>query len=233
MFACSVVLFASCSPFVLDQTGKSGAQDAESPIGADATIAYDTGAAQRTDATDSNDAGVVMQTDARVDAAVTNLHPQGSFGGGDCRPWLEYQATLTYDNRGFSKAGSCQVASNNLDSTRYFAADDHTYRASNTSRLPVELSKTYRVSAWVKNCLNQLVADTVAINARILKSNLPYNELQNNPSLAVKPTGNWQRVAINITVDKPGDLNVVLVGLAPTASGACFLFDDVVVERVP
>jgi hypothetical protein len=207
-----VVLVASCSPFVVEQTDRNGAQDASTDVGA---------------VTDA----CVSLPDANTDAPVVNLHPQGSFRGLDCSPWIPYQSTLTKVAERRSSPGSCQVSSTATDVDRYFAIDDN--RNKPQTAITVAVGETYRVSAWVKSCPNQPAPSLIEINGRVLQSVNTFVRLEDHNSMEIEPSAcNWLPVSQTFQIGQAGQLNVVVTARAPTSAGGCFLLDDVVVQKL-
>jgi hypothetical protein len=223
VLACCVLPAAACVPFVLERGSVSEVADAAISPAADSEILM------AGDASAAIDSGAIVPPDGADDAntSVVNEHPQGSFDGPDCLPWEGYMGTLALvQTEGVSVRGSCWADSTAPDENRFFAMNDLGAFG------PVSLGTRYQISAWVKNCPNKTAATSININPRIVTFGRPYMILASNESVPMAPTNDWKVVSKSITVASDGKLEIVVGGLAPTSQGACFLVDDVVVQKV-
>lgn len=205
------LVFASAACSLL--TSLDGFSDAPEP---DASAAGDSSndGAMRADATPVGDAG---------DEALPSLHPQGTFEGSDCEPWSAYEGTLTHVATAHSGSGACrtcQVAS----AMDIFSGDD------NGASGPGIVGATYRASAWVRTEPGRPAPPSVAITLRIVPTNAPFAELELMSSPEVAIDGTWKRIETTLTMTKAGTLNVFVYG--NVAPSSCFLFDDVVLQRL-
>jgi hypothetical protein len=158
------------------------------------------------------------------DDAGTNLHPQPTFENGTCAPWVGYQGTVEVVPTAHSGQGACRVCTKPT-TTNFFTADD------NRSPGPSVLGATYHAEAWVRNDPSAPAPPSVTLylrNATIVNGNFIDLESSSSPTTAIGAT--WRRFDANLTFTKPGDLNVFIS--ADTAPNACFLLDDVVLQRI-
>jgi len=220
--ACSACSLLTSLDGLSDGARSGVPTDADARTDANATGSPDaTNEATAADAHDALDAGTV--TDANDDAG-PNLHPNGTFESGTCDPWTGFQGTVDAVSTAHTGSGACRACT--LPQTMdYFTADD------NRAPGPAEVGATYRVQAWVRTDPSSPPPVDVRIFLRNATDvNGTFMDLGQNMSPAVTIDATWQRLETTFTFTQPGSLNVFLG--ATTATGACFLFDDVLLQKV-
>jgi hypothetical protein len=161
-------------------------------------------------------------------APSANLHPQGSFGTG-CGDWGSFQGSLEASALGHDAPGACRVCTGQAGVTSFFTIDD-----GGLGGAPVA-GATYRATAWVRSPdgVGRITPSYATINLRTFERTPAFTTLeQQNQTEATPFQGtSWVQLAIELTVTQArGRLNV-FIG-APGAANACFLVDDVRLERV-
>ncbi|MDB4935498.1 MAG: hypothetical protein JWP87_2470 [Labilithrix sp.] len=154
----------------------------------------------------------------------TNLHPAGTFEDGTCAPWNSYQGTIGPSTTAHTGTRSCRACAK-PSTTDIFSADD------TGAPGPAIVGATYRAEGWVRTS----PGDPAPPFVRLVLRNFKYQgntfvdlESGDSPKLPIDAT--WMKFEVVLTVTKAGTLNVYLPGDA--ATGACFLLDDVVVQRI-
>lgn len=216
--ACS--LFSDLSGLASEDASSSDASAAAPPLDAGG-VASDSGPG--VGFPPGNEAGP-----AEGGGVPANLHPQGDFAAG-CGDWGAFQGSLQPSVLGHDAAGSCRVCVDQTGVASYFAIDDGGLGG------PPEAGATYRATAWVRSAgVNGLVAPSyVTINLRTFERTPAFTTLeqQNETSKTPLQGASWVKLAIQLKVEQArGQLNVFLA--APGAANACFLVDDVRLERV-
>lgn len=211
---------AGCSLFV-DLSGFSnGAIDrdagvVESGASRDAANAAESG--------EQDDARPTREASLNSDAGTPNLHPFGSFDTG-CGPWKGFHATVVGVQDGHLNPGSCRVCTD-LGITDNFSADDFGAIAG-----PV-VGATYRAEAWVSYASGANGTAEIGILMRTFNSSPTFAEVDKNQSGAIVSGSVWTKIETTLKVTSAAEkLNIVIV--APATPGACFLVDDVFVERI-
>jgi hypothetical protein len=175
------------------------------------------------DAAKTLDAGGDSVTDANDDAG-PNLHPNGTFESGTCDPFGGYQGTVDVVTTAHTGIGACRACAL-PQTTDFFTADD------NRATGPGVVGATYHVEAWVRADPTRPPPVDVRLYLRYaVDTNGMFVDHGSNYSPVVTLDATWKRLETTYTFTQPGDLNV-FVG-ADTAPNACFLFDDVVLQRV-
>ena len=173
------------------------------------------------DAQSGVDAGNV--TDAS-DNAGPNLHPNGTFESGTCDPFGGFQGTVDVVSTAHTGTGACRACT--LPQTSdFFTADD------NRAPGPGEVGATYHVQAWVRTDPTSPPPVDVSIylrNATFVNGR--FTEHGESMSSPVTIDATWQRIETTYAFTQPGNLNV-FIG-AGTAPNACFIFDDVLLQKV-
>ena len=167
------------------------------------------------------DAGSI--TDANDDAG-PNLHPNGTFESGTCDPFGGFQGTVDVVSTAHTGTGACRACTL-PQTTDYFTADD------NRAPGPGEVGATYHVQAWVRTDPSSPPPMDVSIylrNATLV--NGTFTEHGESMSAPVTIDATWQRIETTYAFTQAGNLNV-FIG-AGTAPNACFIFDDVLLQKV-
>ncbi len=174
----------------------------------------------------SSEAGPRGPVDAGEDsaAAAQNLHPQGSFEVG-CSPWDGYQATATSSTTARSGARSCRVCVMQ-GVADFFTLDDNTIPLS-----PVAGAR-YRAEAWVRAAPGSVSPTTAQIYLRtVTPAPFVTHQQAEGPFIVLPANGEWVRLQIELTANQAQGVFNVFVA-APAVPGACFLVDDVRLERL-
>jgi hypothetical protein len=162
--------------------------------------------------------------DGDAEASLPNLHPIGTFeNGAKCEPWGFYFATLTRAAVGHTGQSSCRVCSI-TGQPDGFTADDKGILG------PPTIGATYHLSAWLRAVPGSSVATTAFVVLHTI--DLPsYAEREVSTSISEVLTDTWLKFEATLSVTTSADaLDVVIAG--DYAENACFLVDDVVVERI-
>ncbi len=170
-------------------------------------------------------------TDATTDAAADadthlgpNLLDDSSFED-ECT-WNGYQGTRSTDSTARTGTKSCRICTAPL-TTDYFTGNSLF-----TAAAPV-VGATYHAVAWVRAAPGAALPPGAVLNLRTLYPS-PFTGVERastSPSLTPL-TDTWQRMEITLAVTKPAAQMDGYVG-SDTAPGACFLVDDVWLEKLP
>lgn len=177
---------------------------------------------------DGGEAGALR--DAEADAADAgerpNLHPQGTFDTVGCGTWGNYLATLTAATPGRMSAGACRVCATSQGAKEFFTIDDNGLPGA-----PIAGAR-YRATAWVRPAPGAVTPTYAMLHIRTFGFDPDFTTYeQADPVAAVPFTTDWMPLSVELTIQQArGKLNVFLG--APGAVGACFLVDDVRLERV-
>ena len=163
-----------------------------------------------------------VPVDAGVEAG-ENIHPRGTFEDG-CVGWYNYQSTFSTGTLSHDTPGSCRVCSNSGAADDVFTADD------DSQYIPPTVGAHYRAEAWVRADPSDAVTVPVWLVIRVANRD-PFKEHETGRSANVLPNETWQRLEAEVEVVTPGAAIDVHVGGKRTP-GACFLLDDVRVERL-
>jgi len=161
-----------------------------------------------------------VTVDAGSDApSIVNLHPNGTFESSSS-PWIGYKGTIALDPTAHTGTGSLRACSG--AGSGVFTADDK-------GPIPNPINgATYRVSAWVRDAPSAPAASGLTLFLRTIAGGI---DQQQSMSSGAPLTSAWQRLETTLLVSKPADVLNVYVG-GNISSGACFLLDDVVVDRI-
>jgi hypothetical protein len=204
-----------------------GAADASGPEAASGeAAAVDAGSDANPTADAATDGGTTDggTTDGESEASLPNIHPAGTFESGTtCDPWGYFESTISWNDVAHTGKGSCRVCSV-TGKTDGFTADDKGIIGS------APIGAVYHLSAWLRAAPGSSVATTGYVVLRTI--NFPsYDTIEGLSSDSVLLTDTWQKLDTTLTVNGAADaLDVVIAG--DYAADACFLFDDVVVERI-
>jgi hypothetical protein len=210
--ACSLVTSLEGLSTTVVVVEREGGDDGAIPV-ADAASPPPTDAPQDALAIDSSD------------AAPPNLHPQGTFEGvATCAPWSAYQGSHSVTEVARTGTGACRICTLPA-TTDYFSGDDNGAAGAGI------IGATYRAEGWARTAPGAPVPGVATLRLR----NFSYDgnvfiALENAESDGTTLDGNWKRFEATLTVTKLGMLNVYLV--AEHKTDACFLLDDVVLQRV-
>lgn len=185
--------------------------------GADASTSTTSDGEPADTSSDRADAPLV---DAGDDAA-PNIHPQGTFEGSACDPWDGFQAGVAISSTARTGNGSCRVCTR-AGVAGDFATDDEDATGAAT------VGGTYRARAWVRAAPSAPIPGPVFMNFR---TRTPGMVQETSISKDVTVTTTWQLLTTTLAVTKPGTLDLV-IGPATAPADACFLLDDVTIQRV-
>lgn len=178
-------------------------------------------------ASDADGATPPLDDSSAPDAsAVVNLHPNGDFDALGCKLWGGYYATLTADTLARSGTGSCRVcALEGSQSAGGFSADDASGSASNP---PV--GAVYAVSAWIRAAPGAPSPDDITVLLRSTRPS-PFQIYEEAYGPRVAPTNDWAQINVTLAINEQAEaLNTAIIGRGST--GACFLVDDLVLQRL-
>jgi len=162
--------------------------------------------------------------DAMHDAGVTptNLLPSGGFEDG-CGTWAGFQATLSSDPTARTGSKSCRICMDPGVDDVFSASDDGAIEHPPIGAL-------FRAEAWVRTAPGAAAPPDAALLARTFNA-APFTEIEKNQGASSAVGETWSKVEATLKINLVADRFHVSVG-ASAAPGACFLVDDVVVERV-
>ena len=156
------------------------------------------------------------------DAAGVNLYPRGGTLDTSCEPFVGFQGTVTPTSTARTGAGACRVCTNPM-TTDYFTADDGGEFGA------VAVGERYRARVWVRAEVGAPAAPGVTLHLRTVTP--PFNTVTNDMSPTASIDATWKQLETTTTVTEASRVNVyVAAGHAP---GACFVLDDVTLERLP
>jgi hypothetical protein len=163
--------------------------------------------------------------DAGQDEAGPNIHPQGTFEGTSCDPWVSYQGTLERVDVAHSGSGACRVCTK-ATTTDVFTGDDGGQPG------PAIVGATYRARGWVRTAPSRVAPGNVALLLRSFTTEGgTFTDIESQNSGGTPITATWTQFATELTITKPGGtLNVYVAG--DHVADACFLMDDIVVQRL-
>ena len=215
-------LGAGCS-LVVDADGLAGLADAASSSEGATIIeggpALDSGDQEATADATAADAPHVADTHAGP-----NLIADGAFEQG-CS-WGAYEGTATTDSTARTGTKSCRICTTPTTQDAFTGQDPFTAP-------PPVIGATYHAVAWVRTAPGAALPPGLSIHVR--SSNpMPFQAIESDasaqPGLVVTDT--WQKLEISLKTTMNAAEMDVFVGSA-TAPGACFLLDDVWLERLP
>jgi hypothetical protein len=153
------------------------------------------------------------------------IHPSGTFETGKCGAWTAYQGTVQQDGTARTGSGSCRVCTATA-TTDFFTADDK------GSTGPALVGATYRAEGWVRSTPDKPTPGPVRLILRnFTVAGGTFTDLESTRSDPGYVEAPWHSRASTLTITKGGGkLNVVVSG--EHRSGACFLLDDVTVQRI-
>lgn len=215
-------LLGGCSALV-DLDGLSGPADAASS--GDGASPLDGGTP--TDSGDKDSTATDAAADAGPDADThvgPNLLDDSSFENG-CT-WMGYQGVSTTDSTARTGTKSCRICTAPL-TTDYFTGNSNP-----TGTAPV-IGAKYHAVAWIRRASGAAVPPGAALNVRTFNPS-PFTTVESTSTLpSVIPfTDTWQRLDVTLTVTQAAATIDVYIG-TDTAPGACFLIDDVWLEKLP
>ncbi len=151
-----------------------------------------------------------------------NLHPEGTFETG-CSRWRG-NATHAASTTARTGSASCLVCANaNAPPAPFFSIDDLGLSG------PATPGATYRAGGWARLAPGTIGPGPVALTLRNLSSD--GKNLESLSSADTRLSTEWQRFESTLSITKSGGKVDVYIA-ADYVPGACFLLDDVVVERV-
>jgi hypothetical protein len=163
--------------------------------------------------------------DAGDVSGAPNLHPQSTFENGTCAPWYGYQGATSFSATAHTGTGACRICT--LPSTTdFFTADDTGVAGA------AAVGATYRASAWARTDPAAPGPGPVTVYLRSFA--VPggtFTSLERGVSPSADLGSQWQRLEATLTITKPDGTINVFIGGAHRAN-ACFLIDDVVLQRV-
>jgi len=214
-------LVVGCSALVsLDGlTGPADAASApsEASPSPDATVALDSGDKDASPATDA-----APDADTHVGP---NLIEDSTFETKGCT-WRSFQGTIATDSTARSGTKSCRVCPS-PSTTDYFTGGDPFSAPAPT------IGTTYHASAWVRTAPGAATPPGAIFFMRTSNAT-PFTQVEGlSTDTAVLPfTDTWQKMELTLKVTKAAEQMDIFVG-TDTAPGACFLIDDVWLERLP
>lgn len=212
-----------CSLLTSLEGFSSGSPDAGPAPLADA--ATESGAETGTPPTDGGVDGAIP-TDATVDTGTDagpppNIHPNGTFEA-SLDPWGAYQGTIAPDATAHTGARSLRVCGGtNVD---YFTADD------NSALVGPSIGATYRAEGWVRTAPGAVTPPSINIFLRTVDLSRGFEVVELGQNEGAPLTSTWQKLSVTLKVTKPAERLGVFVG-ADWVAGACFLLDDVTLQR--
>ncbi|MBS2018661.1 MAG: hypothetical protein JST00_37690 [Deltaproteobacteria bacterium] len=222
-FAAVVLGVGGCSLFTSLEGLSGGGGDGGSPISPDAASVAEAGS---TDATTSTDASSTSDADedAGSDAgpAPPNVHPNGTFDT-TLDPWAAFQGTASKDTT--ARTGPFSLRACGKAGFGYFTADD-----GSAFEGPV-LGATYRAEAWVRTAPGAAVPPVIKIFLRSASFTPDFTSVESTEADGPALTSTWQKLSVTLKLTKPAQRLGIYVG-ADYVPEACFLLDDVALQRV-
>jgi hypothetical protein len=176
----------------------------------------------------SNDgAAADARSDTVVDAgdeAGVNLYPDGGTFESSCDPLKGFHGTVTptATAHGGSKGG-CRACTGPT-TTDYFTADDGAAFGLAAS------GERYRARAWVRTEVGMPAPPDLNLHLRTVVFPA-YQVIADVTSSTVPIDASWKQLEVVSTVTTASNINVFVA--ATHAPGACFVVDDITLERLP
>ena len=194
-------------------------------IGGTATVeSADAGARPLPSESGTPDTGAPDASADSSDASVVgpNLLPNGTFEDGT-DPWMVHQAKLSISKTARGGAQSMLVCDD--ASPDYFTAD--VYAAD-----PPVVGATYRASIWVREAPSSPRPPGVQLHLRTSNPGPPFMGIEAvTTTEMVLVDDTWRKLEVELSTTKPAAKLDVFFG-SDRLAGACFLVDDVRLERV-
>jgi hypothetical protein len=158
------------------------------------------------------------------DEAGVNLYPKGGTLESSCDPFVGYQGTVAPTSTAHGGSlGGCRACTG-PGTTDYFTADDGTAFGLAAS------GERFRARLWVRTEVGKPAPPTVSLHIRTVL--FPgFNVVSDETSPSVPIDATWKQLEIVSTLAKASNLNVFVSAIH--APGACFVIDDVTLERLP
>lgn len=182
----------------------------------------------RTDSADApdaagDDAGAHDAAGDSADDAGPNLEPNATFEIG-ADGWIAFQGTLAVSATAHGGAKSMRVCTNVAGTTTNFSGDD------NLSPGSAIIGASYRARAWVRTDPGGIVPGPLQLGLRTVNKDVGSVVKDSTLSTPVALDATWRQLEVTLDVTERGLLNVT--ASAMTALGACFLLDDVALQRI-
>jgi hypothetical protein len=214
--ACQWRKFSNQNPSCLEAVAPDGASDGATSGDASDLADGDTDAH---DAAGEPDAS----GDTSADDAGPNLEPNATFETGT-DGWIAFQGMLSVSFTAHGGGKSLRVCTSIAGTTSTFAGDD------NLSPGDAIIGASYRARASARTDPAGDMPGPIQLGLRTVNKDVGFVVKDSAVATPVALDATWRQLEVTLAVTERGLLNVT--ASAGTVPGACFLLDDVVLQRI-